>query len=262
VFAWIVPAAQSQNLFLTTPLADRAKAAFAMITDKQRSQIAWDAARLVFSGQEEDVQRAKLQVARQICQGPLRPRDLPTNREIREHVNLLLAQDEGESETTSTLPATNLDRYHYFAILLAPLEEVHENPERHPEGDALYHSLQVFQLAQERLPYDEEFLLAALLHDVGKAIDRRNHVAAGLHALEGFISPRTSWLIEHHTNANQLRKGTIGARMRRRLEADENFEELMILSECDRDGRQRGVVTPDIQEALDYIRDLADEHGE
>ena len=54
----------------------------------------------------------------------------------------------------------------------------------------LYHSLQVFELAREALPYDEEFLLAALLHDVGKAIDARDHVAAGLEALDGHITPR------------------------------------------------------------------------
>ena len=47
----------------------------------------------------------------------------------------------------------------------------------HPEGDALYHSLQVFHLAREARPYDEEFLLAALLHDVGKAVDPQDHAA-------------------------------------------------------------------------------------
>ena len=41
-------------------------------------------------------------------------------------------------------------------------------------------------------PYDEEFLLAALLHDVGKAIDPSDHVEAALQALEGSITERTS----------------------------------------------------------------------
>ena len=72
----------------------------------------------------------------------------------------------------------------------------------HPEGDALYHSLQVFDLARDELAYDEEFLAAALLHDVGKAIDPADHVAAGLEALDGFITERTAWLIEHHMLAH------------------------------------------------------------
>ena len=211
---------------------------------------------------EEDVERAKMKVARQIIHGPIRPRELPTNREVRENLQLLLSDDSVEVDSEAMLSATHLDRYQFFAILLAPLEEVQQNPETHPEGDVLYHSLQVFELARDRLPYDEEFLLAALLHDVGKAIDRRNHVSVGLQALEGFISSRTACLIEHHSDANQLRNGTIGVRSRRRLEASENFEELMILSECDRDGRCRGVQVTDIEGALDCIRALADEHGE
>ena len=55
--------------------------------------------------------------------------------------------------------------------------------------------MQVFMLAREAMPYDEEFLLAAILHDVGKAIDPDDHVVAGLEALDGFITERTSWLI-------------------------------------------------------------------
>ena len=85
-------------------------------------------------------------------------------------------------------------------MLLVPLETVKQNSKFHPEGDALYHSLQVFDLRDE-LPYDEEFQLAALLHDVGKAIDPRDHVTAALQALHGFITPRTEWLIEHHMAA-------------------------------------------------------------
>lgn len=85
-----------------------------------------------------------------------------------------------------------VDRFQLFEILLLPLENVLQNPKYHPEGDALYHSLQVFDHACDALPYDEEFLTAALLHDVGKAIDRSDHVIAGLEAVEGIVSERTA----------------------------------------------------------------------
>lgn len=154
------------------------------------------------------------------------------------------------------------DRFEVYRMLLAPLEHVRQNRERHPEGDALCHSLQVFDLARHHLPYDEEFLLAALLHDVGKGIDRHDHVRAGLAALGPYITPRTSWLIEHHSDANALRDGKLGARSRRRLEAAESFEELMLLSQCDREGRASDVVVPELDDAIDYLRELADACGE
>jgi hypothetical protein len=155
-----------------------------------------------------------------------------------------------------------LDRFQIYESLLLPLEQVKENREYHPEGDALYHSLQVFELARQERPYDEEFLLAALLHDVGKAIDRRDHVAAGLEALEGFITPRTAWLIEHHTEGHALKDGTLGVRSRRRLRQSEDFEELELLVQCDRGGRARGADVPDVNEALEYLRELARSCGE
>ena len=77
----------------------------------------------------------------------------------------------------------DVKRWEVFGRLLGALEKVRQNPAYHPEEDALYHSLQVFELARERVAYDEEFLLAALLHDVGKGIDAGDHVAAGVEAL-------------------------------------------------------------------------------
>jgi predicted HD phosphohydrolase len=155
-----------------------------------------------------------------------------------------------------------VDRFCVYAMLLAPLEKIRENLQAHPEGDLLYHSLQVFELAREQLPYDEEFLLAALLHDVGKAIDPREHVAAALEALEGFVTPRTAWLIEHHQDALALADHTLGARSRRRLAASEDFEELRLLARCDRRGRAVGVPVPDVEDALQYVRDLVEMCGE
>ena len=121
--------------------------------------------------------------------------------------------------------------------------------------------LQVFDQGQDALPYDEEFLLAALLHDVGKAIDRHDHVAAGLDALDGFISARTAWLIEHHMLAHAIDDRTIGLRALRRLQRNESYDELLLLGQCDRAGRQVGVPVPELDEALDLLRDMAETFG-
>ena len=153
--------------------------------------------------------------------------------------------------------ASRVDPFQVYYSLLLPLENVKQNPRFHPEGDALFHSLQVFDLACDELPYDEEFLTAALLHDVGKAIDPYDHVAAGLQALQGLISDRTAWLIEHHMEAHKLIDHSIGARARRRLQAHESYRELVLLAECDRGGRQRGVETSELEGALDYLRELS-----
>jgi predicted nucleotidyltransferase len=143
-----------------------------------------------------------------------------------------------------------------FRMLLEPLERVKQDPRYHPEGDALYHSLQVFELARAHRPWDEEFLLAALLHDVGKAIDPADHVAAGLAALEGAITERTQFLIAHHMDALAYNAGELGHRARLRLEASEDFEDLMLLREFDTGGRQTGVEVCSIADAIDYLRSM------
>lgn len=154
------------------------------------------------------------------------------------------------------------DRFAVYRGLLLPLEDVRLDPAEHPEGDALFHSLQVFVQAREQLPYDEEFLLAALLHEVGQALDPEVPTAAGLVALGGYISPRTAWFIEHLDEAAALRGRQLGLRSRRRLERSDDFEELLILAQCDRQGRVRGAQVPEAEEALDELRELADLCGE
>lgn len=153
----------------------------------------------------------------------------------------------------------HIDRFELYRTLLVPLEETKQDPRWHPEGDALYHSLQVFDRARHERPWDEEFLLAALLHDVGKAIDPSDHTEAGLAALEGAITPRTSWLIEHHMDALAYKARTLGKEERLALEGSEYFEDLMLLRECDDRGRELGIETATLDESLGYIRSLADE---
>src|SRR6267154_1976507 len=52
-----------------------------------------------------------------------------------------------------------VDPHQMFRLLLLPLENVKQSPKYHPEGDVLYHSLQVFERAKDARPWDEGFLL-------------------------------------------------------------------------------------------------------
>ena len=148
------------------------------------------------------------------------------------------------------------DPWPLYRMLLLPLEAVKQNPKYHPEGDALYHSLQVFELARELKPYDEEFLLAALLHDVGKGIDPRDHTTAGLQALDGLLTPRTEFLIRHHMDALAYKAGTLGQKSRAKLAAHPDFDDLMELRACDEGGRVPGAAVGTVDEALRYLREL------
>lgn len=164
-----------------------------------------------------------------------------------------------DADLSADTLADDSDRFELFRTLLTPLEAVMQNPAYHPEGDALYHSLQVFELAKAQAGYDEEFLLAALLHDVGKAIDPSDHVAAGMAALEGAVSTRTLNLVARHMDAHAYKDGSLGHRARQRLRESEDFDDLMLLATCDREGRRRGVDVCTVSEALDFIKALAGE---
>ena len=151
--------------------------------------------------------------------------------------------------------------YEQYLQLLLPLDRVRQDPEYHPEGDVLYHSLQVFELAREALPWDEDFLIAALLHDVGKGIDPFDYITAGLTVLQPIISERTFWLIENHSLAQSVYEGTIGVRARRRIRRDESGEELELLARCDQEGRVPGRKVCSAEDAIDYLRSLSSENS-
>src|SRR5712692_8919055 len=156
---------------------------------------------------------------------------------IRELEELLLKEYPGINLDGDSPQNGQVDPYQLYRMLLLPLEDVRQSPQYHPEGDALFHSLQVFELARDERPYDEEFLLAALLHDVGKGMDGGDHVAAGLAALEGLITERTHFFIEHHMHAHDYQSGTLPGKLRRDLEAAPDFDDLMLLRKLDDAGR-------------------------
>ena len=256
-------------------------------TQRLRQQIALEAARRLFDAAggaslstsidwleqmgENDFYLAKRKAAA-VLGHRLRPGDLPADDEVREQAVLLWRSRDGQvgKVTTDEMPepeegeevavlSEHLDRFALYRMRLAPLEGVKQNPKYHPEGDVLYHSLQVFHLAREARPYDEEFLLAALLHDVGKAIDPQAHALAGALALRGAVTERTFWLIEHHMDLLISREKTLGARARRELDASEYLDDLALLREFDNAGRVPGAAVETLDEVLAYLKGLEHE---
>jgi len=128
----------------------------------------------------------------------------------------------------------------YFYSLLISLNRIRQDPHYHPEGDVLYHSLQVFQLAHHASD-DPELWAAALLHDIGKAQNTRHHANLGADELEGLLSPRIVWLIRHHLHLLIAPKRT-----RRWLRNTPQLRELEWLRSWDLKGRSPSaiVITP------------------
>jgi hypothetical protein len=200
----------------------------------------------------------------------IRPGDLPSDSEVRAQLIALVRDGRGRQDPPEAMPepeedrppaslAEHLDRFAVYKMRLEPLEALKQNPRYHPEGDALYHSLQVFHLARETRPYDEEFLLAALLHDVGKAIDPQDHERAAVAALRGAVTERTLWLIAHHSDLGAGRERALSARSRRELESSDLFEDLKLLRELDDAGRVPGFVVESLDVALAFIKTLDEE---
>ena len=245
--------------------------------DRARRQIAVEAARRMLgaigpedgdpSGRLRDATEAEYYAAKRkaaaVLGRPVRPGDLPSDSEVREQV-LALVRDStvvnppddqpepGAGEELARL-ADHVDRFAVYKLRLAPLEAVKQDPRRHPEGDALYHSLQVFELARHARPYDEEFLLAALLHDSGKAIDPSNPVATALEALRGAVTDRTLALIGHLRDF-KLARDKPGAPPP--VDDPDVLEDLNLLRELDDLGRVPGATVGTVDEALDYLRGL------
>jgi hypothetical protein len=64
--------------------------------------------------------------------------------------------------------------------------------------NGLEHSLQAGTRAL-RHGRPAEYVVAALLHDVGDLVGPRNHAAVAASILRPYVSERIAWIVEHHT---------------------------------------------------------------
>lgn len=63
--------------------------------------------------------------------------------------------------------------------------------------DRLQHSLQTAELAAEA-GEDEQYVVCALLHDIGDTLGSANHADVAASILEPFVSDENLWMIKHH----------------------------------------------------------------
>ena len=225
----------------------------APVPGKLARRIAGEAARMLAAGSGGDAQRARLRAARRVARDFVPEEQLPSHADIQHEVH---REPGSGGDSTAGFAHLNGDRFARLGDLVRVLALVRQDPVKHPEGDALEHSLQVFALVREENPYDEELLTAALVHDVGRAIDRTHAVTAGLKSLDGLITPRTAGLIEALEAGRAHAAGTLGARARHRLEAHPDFLDCLLLAEADRKACRRGYPSPTLEEALQILRQL------
>lgn len=137
--------------------------------------------------------------------------------------------------------------------LLVGLDGVRQDPHFHPEGDALFHSLQVFELAR-RATADRALWAAALLHDVGKAVSSPDHDAVGADLLEGLIAPRVVWLVRHHLDLLRAPRQT-----KRRWAGTAVLLDLQRLRAWDVGGRRPDATVTSVEAALATLFDAETE---
>jgi hypothetical protein len=244
-----------------------------MIDRELREAIATEAARLILRRKVVEYHAARQRASRWISKRKLSHEEMPSNSEIQAKVEELacLFADEQLTALREASPdePTDFDvepeaeapaeeGYHpdtlpLLGILMNRLDGLRLDPKEHAEGDALYHSLQVFELGLAERPWDEEFLLACLIHDVGLAIDRRKPIDAALNAVGRLVTQRTRFFIEHlPEGVAYLRSGQVSRTLRR----SDHFDDLIDLARLDLAGRVAGAEVGTLDEALDYLSGL------
>lgn len=121
--------------------------------------------------------------------------------------------------------------FDYLKQLLFDLEDVEQSRKYHPEGNALFHSLQVFELTLQ-CSTEPRLWAASLFHDVGKSVDSQRHCEIGNQMLSSVLNEDIVWLVEHHLDLMISPKKT-----QKKYSNQPKLNDLEILRKCDIKGR-------------------------
>ncbi len=167
-----------------------------------------------------------------------------------------LLNDDAPSGYLNRISETEIFSEYPFSMLNS-LKEIPQSPKHHPEGNVWNHTMLVVDMAareKDRSSDPSVFMLAALLHDVGKAdttnndkgrITAYNHEKVGARQAEDFLKSfledneqirRIVSLIRWHMQilfvVKSMQFADIGNMMK-----ETDPEEIAILGYCDRMGR-------------------------
>jgi len=135
----------------------------------------------------------------------------------------------------------------YLLDLLLALDGIIQSPKYHPESDALYHSLQVFEWAFKETR-DPELWLAALFHDIGKSVDSKSHCEIGAEMVSDIFPNRVVWIIKHHLDLMKNPKQT-----QQKLANNNLLKDLVCIRRWDLAGRDPNATVRDVEEVLDLV---------
>lgn len=146
------------------------------------------------------------------------------------------------------------DRFEILEDLARGLEHLRRPSPDHPEGDVLHHSLQLFDLARRERDYDEEFLTAALMHDVGAMTRSPEPMRESRKLLDRIVTRRTLaliWGMELALREPPLSAGEIEAAV-----GADNVDDVLLLARLDRLARKPGAVVATLESAVEHLRSL------
>ena len=107
----------------------------------------------------------------------------------------------------------------------------------HPEGDVFVHSLQVLHWALKESD-DPDLIIAAMLHDVGKVYESKDHEKIAVQMLSQYLSEKSLWLIKNHMRIWYYLKGEMRKLSKvKELANSEWLPELIQLARWDKLGR-------------------------
>lgn len=138
---------------------------------------------------------------------------------------------------------------------LLELEDKKDNIKYHEEKNVLVHSLQAFNHAKKETE-DVELHMAALFHDIGKAVHNDGHPEIGVRMLEelGYRNNKVLTIIDNHMRIRWYLSGRLKKQSKiDRLLGNTYFNEIVQMRRFDKLGRNPDIVP---EPNLDEIKQL------